>query len=34
MTDRIEPFRLDVGQSELDDLQQRLAQTRWPIARR
>lgn len=30
MSDLIEPFHLAVPQSELDDLQQRLAQTRWP----
>ncbi|WP_010219494.1 epoxide hydrolase family protein [Sphingomonas sp. PAMC 26621] len=30
MTDIIEPFRLAVPQSELDDLQQRLTRIRWP----
>jgi microsomal epoxide hydrolase len=30
MTDAIEPFRLAVPQSELDDLQRRLEHTRWP----
>ena len=30
MPDTIEPFTLRVPQSELDDLCQRLAQTRWP----
>ena len=30
MTDSIEPFRLAVPQSALDDLQRRLAQIRWP----
>ena len=32
MTDLIEPFHLSVPQAELDDLQHRLAQTRWPSA--
>ncbi|EGH41177.1 epoxide hydrolase, partial [Pseudomonas syringae pv. pisi str. 1704B] len=30
MTDLIEPFPLQVPQVQLDDLAQRLAQTRWP----
>lgn len=30
MNDRIDPFHLAVPQSELDDLQARLARTRWP----
>ncbi|MER5456105.1 epoxide hydrolase family protein [Micromonospora sp. NPDC002389] len=30
MTDDIVPFRLDVPQSQLDDLHARLAATRWP----
>ena len=30
MPDLIEPFVLQVAQSELDDLRQRLARTRWP----
>ena len=30
MSDAIEPFLLQVPQNELDDLRQRLAQTRWP----
>lgn len=30
MADTIEPFRLAVPQSELDDLQRRLARIRWP----
>ncbi|MFD4408264.1 epoxide hydrolase family protein [Streptomyces sp. NPDC058467] len=29
---RIDPFRIDVPQSELDDLHQRLDRTRWPDA--
>lgn len=29
MGDKIEPFRLEVPQADLDDLQQRLRQTRW-----
>ena len=28
----IEPFSLSVGQSDLDDLHQRLRHTRWPDA--
>jgi microsomal epoxide hydrolase len=32
MTDRIEPFRLAVPQSELDDLSVRLRNIRWPDA--
>ncbi|MBB5876307.1 epoxide hydrolase family protein [Xanthomonas sp. 3498] len=32
MTDAIAPFQIHVSQSELDDLQQRLGQTRWPSA--
>lgn len=27
---RIEPFRIDFPQSDLDDLHQRLDRTRWP----
>ena len=30
MTSGIEPFRINVGQAVLDDLKQRLANTRWP----
>ena len=30
MSDTIEPFHLQVPQTELDDLRRRLAQTRWP----
>jgi pimeloyl-ACP methyl ester carboxylesterase len=30
MTDSIRPFRVDVPQQALDDLQQRLARTNWP----
>jgi len=30
MTDAVEPFHLSVPQSDLDDLRQRLANTRWP----
>ena len=30
MTDAITPFRIDIPQSELDDLATRLANTRWP----
>ena len=30
MTDIIEPFRLDVPEAQLRDLQDRLARTRWP----
>jgi epoxide hydrolase len=30
MSDAIRPFKLDVPQAELDDLQRRLAATRWP----
>src|ERR1700712_1467233 len=26
----MDPFRVDIPQAELDDLQQRLANTRWP----
>jgi pimeloyl-ACP methyl ester carboxylesterase len=29
-TDRIEPFRIEVPQAELDDLRDRLSRTRWP----
>lgn len=32
MMDAIAPFQIHVAQSELDDLQQRLRQTRWPSA--
>ena len=27
---KVEPYKIDVPQSELDDLQERLARTRWP----
>ncbi|WP_329536266.1 epoxide hydrolase N-terminal domain-containing protein [Streptomyces sp. NBC_01450] len=27
---RVEPFRIDFPQSDLDDLHQRLDRTRWP----
>jgi pimeloyl-ACP methyl ester carboxylesterase len=30
MTDTIEPFRIDIPQAQLDDLQLRLTRTRWP----
>jgi pimeloyl-ACP methyl ester carboxylesterase len=30
MTEEIRPFRIDIPQAELDDLQERLARTRWP----
>lgn len=30
MSDAIEPFHLAVPKAALDDLRQRLAQTRWP----
>jgi epoxide hydrolase len=30
MSEEITPFRIDISQDSLDDLQQRLAQTRWP----
>ena len=30
MSDAIDPFRLNVPESELDDLRQRLSRTRWP----
>jgi Epoxide hydrolase N terminus len=26
----IHPFRIDIPQADLDDLQERLAHTRWP----
>ena len=29
-TDEIRPFRIDIPQSALDDLSERLARTRWP----
>lgn len=32
MSERIKPFKIAVDQSQLDDLKQRLAQTRWPEA--
>jgi len=32
MSDAITPFRIEVPESELDDLRQRLRQTRWPDA--
>jgi hypothetical protein len=28
----IHPFRIDIPQADLDDLQERLARTRWPVA--
>ena len=30
MTDTVTPFRLDVGDEQLDDLRRRLARARWP----
>jgi epoxide hydrolase len=30
MTDSVTPFRLEVGDEQLDDLRQRLARARWP----
>ncbi|MDJ1132233.1 epoxide hydrolase family protein [Streptomyces iconiensis] len=30
MTSQIRPFRIDVPQTDLDDLRERLARTRWP----
>jgi len=30
MTDAVTPFRLEVGDEQLDDLRQRLARARWP----
>lgn len=30
MTEEITPFRIDIPESDLDDLRQRLRQTRWP----
>jgi epoxide hydrolase len=32
MSDAITPFRIEIPQSELDDLRQRLRRTRWPDA--
>jgi pimeloyl-ACP methyl ester carboxylesterase len=32
MTDAITPFRIEIPESELDDLRRRLRQTRWPEA--
>ena len=32
MSDAITPFRIEIPESELDDLRQRLRQTRWPDA--
>jgi epoxide hydrolase len=29
--DDIRPFRIDVPESDLDDLRERLARTRWPM---
>jgi hypothetical protein len=29
-TDEIKPFRIDIPQAALDDLNERLARTRWP----
>jgi len=31
-TDTLTPFRIDIPQTDLDDLQDRLTRTRWPIA--
>ena len=28
--DRIRPFKIDVPQSQLDDMRKRIAETRWP----
>ncbi|MCE4283319.1 epoxide hydrolase N-terminal domain-containing protein, partial [Xanthomonas hortorum] len=30
MTDGMTPFRINIAQAELDDLNQRLWHTRWP----
>jgi epoxide hydrolase len=30
VNDEIVPFRIEIPQSELDDLHERLARTRWP----
>ena len=30
MTDTVQPFRVAIPQADLDDLQERLARTRWP----
>ncbi len=30
MTDAVTPFRLHVGDDQLDDLRRRLAHARWP----
>ncbi|HEX4091123.1 MAG TPA: epoxide hydrolase N-terminal domain-containing protein, partial [Trebonia sp.] len=30
MSDEITPFRIDIPDADLDDLRQRLRQTRWP----
>ncbi|GAA2354301.1 epoxide hydrolase [Streptomyces cuspidosporus] len=30
MSDELRPFRIDIPQSDLDDLRERLARTRWP----
>jgi epoxide hydrolase len=32
MTNDITPFRIDIPQQQLDDLQDRLGRTRWPAA--
>ena len=32
MSDDITPFRIDIPDADLDDLRQRLRQTRWPEA--
>jgi pimeloyl-ACP methyl ester carboxylesterase len=32
MTDAVVPFRIEIAESELDDLRRRLASTRWPEA--
>jgi hypothetical protein len=26
----VQPFKIDIAQADLDDLQERLADTRWP----
>ena len=32
MSDDIRPFRVEIPQADLDDLRDRLARTRWPVA--
>ena len=32
MTEDITPFRIDIPQKQLDDLQDRLGRARWPTA--